>query len=63
MYSDLTKIGAKIENTGLVEDELACIIKNIDYIWHLAFQPDISSDISFDTYYSNNIQATYKLLE
>jgi nucleoside-diphosphate-sugar epimerase len=52
-----------IQNADLAEGELNDILQEVDYIYHLAAQPGISSHVSFKTYYHNNIQATFRLLE
>lgn len=58
----ITKKGVKMHNLDLVKDDLSPIIKNSDFIFHLAGQPGINSKIPLETYIRNNIMATNKLL-
>ena len=55
--------GIDVITLDLAEDNLNKLINDIDFIYHLAAQPGISAHVSFNTYYHNNIQATYRLLQ
>ncbi|MDG5800843.1 GDP-mannose 4,6-dehydratase [Marinilabiliaceae bacterium ANBcel2] len=37
--------------------------EDIDFIFHLAAQPGLSQETSFDSYFSNNVLGTYSLIE
>jgi nucleoside-diphosphate-sugar epimerase len=53
-------VGVDMQEADLADS--ADIPKDTDVIVHCAAQPGISSDVSFDDYERNNIQATYNLL-
>lgn len=59
---DLKDKGVEIKRLDLAEDSLDGELDEADVIFHLAAQPGISSDISFETYAKNNITATNNLL-
>ena len=52
-----------IKTVDLAENSLNDFVADIDFIYHFAAQPGISSHVSFDIYYRNNILATFRLLE
>jgi len=61
--SDLEKKGISILPLDLATDDISHAVKDVDFIYHLAAQPGISSSTTFGTYLKNNVIATYKLLE
>lgn len=61
---DIKKSGVKFIEGDLVDSDFSAILpRDIEIIFHLAAQPGISSNISFDEYLKNNVIATYRLLE
>ena len=60
---DLKQQGILIHPLDLVGNNLDHLVKNIDFIFHLAAQPGISASTPFSDYERNNVQATYRLLE
>jgi nucleoside-diphosphate-sugar epimerase len=61
--NQLKQRGINISTLDLAKDYLDTLFNDIDFVYHFAAQPGISSQVSFDTYYRNNIQATYRLLQ
>jgi len=61
--NQLKKNGVEFITADLAEDDLEAVVKDIEYVYHLAAQPGISATTEFDTYARNNITATYRLLE
>jgi len=60
----LAEKGIKVQKTDLRNDDLSEIItEEIDFIFHFAAQPGISATSTFDAYFSNNIQATQRMLD
>ena len=56
--------GIEIINCDLRDSNLASVLpKDIDYIFHYAAQPGISSTSTFEDYFSNNIIATKNLID
>ena len=55
--------GAELRRLDLAMDELKPAIENVEVIYHLAAQPGISAQTSFETYVRNNITATHRLIE
>lgn len=62
--------GKQLENQGvkmfyknLVSDDIKDIFKDVDFVFHLAAQPGISSSTPFEDYLNNNIIATHNILE
>ncbi len=53
----------KVFSLDLAKDDLDSVVQDIDFVYHLAAQPGISSTTDFNTYARNNIHATYQLLE
>ena len=61
---DLMKIGVEVLKKDLRDENLIEFLPNdIDYIFHFAAQPGISSSSSFEDYFSNNIIATKNLID
>ena len=52
-----------IEKDLSLPDMSDALPRDIEIVYHLAAQPGISDKVSFDDYISNNIVATYRLLE
>ncbi len=53
-----------VHRTDLRTDDLSPLItEDVDAIFHLAAQPGISSDSSFEDYYTNNVIATQRMLD
>ena len=60
----LKRIGVSIIECDLRDSNLAAILPtDIDYIFHFAAQPGISSTSTFEDYFSNNILATKNLID
>lgn len=60
----LTKKGIKIINYDLRETNLNAVLPlDVDYIFHFAAQPGISSTSTFEDYFTNNIIATKNLID
>ncbi len=56
--------GVKILKIDLRQDNLASVLPNdVDYIFHFAAQPGISTTSTFEDYFSNNIIATKNLID
>jgi UDP-glucuronate 4-epimerase len=47
----------------LAEDDLQPAVQDVDFIFHLAAQPGISTTTPFDTYVRNNLLATHRLVQ
>ncbi len=61
--ADIQSKGVHFIEADLVTSDLVSILpKDIDIVFHLAAQPGIASNVSFDDYLSNNVIATQKLL-
>ncbi|MHA2131246.1 MAG: NAD-dependent epimerase/dehydratase family protein [Promethearchaeota archaeon] len=60
---DITAKGVKIFEADLVTDDLSEIMEGVEFIFHAAAQPGISSTTLYDQYIRNNIHATHNLLE
>jgi len=61
--NQLKRNGVEFLPADLADDDLESVVKDIEYVYHLAAQPGISAATKFDTYARNNITATYRLLE
>ena len=60
----LAERGIKVQKTDLRTDALTEIIsEDTHFIFHFAAQPGISATSTFDSYFSNNIQATQRMLD
>ena len=60
----LSEKNIEVRNLDLRTDNLAEKLPNdLEYIFHFAAQPGISSACTFEDYFSNNILATQRLLE
>ena len=60
----LTRKGIKVLNIDLRYNDLSEVFtEEIDYIFHFAAQPGISSDCTFEDYYTNNILGTQRILD
>jgi len=56
--------GVKILKADLRQDNLASVLPNdVDYIFHFAAQPGISTSSTFEDYFSNNIIATKNVID
>lgn len=55
--------GVTVKHLDLAEDDVTPLLRDIDYIFHLAAQPGISASTPFGDYERNNIIATHRLLE
>lgn len=60
---EISAKGVQILEIDLVSDDLSDVVKNVQFIFHLAAQPGISSTTAYEEYVRNNLNATYKLLE
>lgn len=60
---ELKNIGLEVKELNLVNDNLSQLVQNVDFVFHLAAQPGISSATPFIDYEQNNIYATYRLVE
>lgn len=54
--------GLHLHEIDLATDELSAAVGDADAVFHLAAQPGISSETSFEEYERNNVVATYRLL-
>jgi len=61
--NDIKAKGIKFLRRDLSEDSLTSAVEGVEVVFHLAAQPGISTNVSFETYMKNNVTATYKLLE
>ena len=60
----LTSKGISIIKQDLREDNLSTVLPtDVDYIFHFAAQPGISSTSTFEDYFTNNIIATKHLID
>ena len=60
----LTSKGISIIKQDLREDNLSAVLPtDVDYIFHFAAQPGISSTSTFEDYFTNNIIATKHLID
>jgi len=60
----LTEKGIELHKLDLRYDDLSWIItEDVDYIFHFAAQPGISTSSTFEDYYSNNVFATHQILK
>ncbi|NVM35893.1 MAG: GDP-mannose 4,6-dehydratase [Candidatus Lokiarchaeota archaeon] len=60
---EITSKGVQIFEADLVTDDLSKIVEDVEFIYHLAAQPGISTTIPYEKYVRNNLNATYYLLE
>src|SRR6478609_1156186 len=60
----LKKKGIDFIETDLrYADQYNSLPKDIDYIFHFAAQPGLSATAAFDDYLSNNVNATFELVQ
>ena len=59
----LKEKGVNFIEVELMEADLDKIVSGIDYVFHLAAQPGISSAVPFSAYERNNILATHRLVD
>src|SRR5690554_1888818 len=60
----LVEKGTKIIEADLKDDKTYTLLDtNFEYIFHFAAQPGISSAVSFEEYFENNVLATQKLIQ
>jgi len=57
-----TAAGAEIVRLDLATDDLREALRGVEAVFHLAAQPGLSSQTSFDDYVKNNVTATGRLL-
>ncbi len=57
------KAGVRIVEADLARDKLGPVFSDAGFVYHLAAQPGISSDVSLGMYVRNNIVATHQALE
>jgi UDP-glucuronate 4-epimerase len=55
--------GVHLDSRDLAVDEVGTLMGEVEYVFHLAAQPGISSSTPFDAYLRNNIVATHRLME
>ena len=55
--------GAKLFEMDLVGTDLSEAVDGVNYIYHLAAQPGISSKVPFENFVRNNVYATQNILE
>ncbi len=55
--------GARILELDLAESDLAPAFDGVEAVYHLAAQPGISADTTFEDYLRNNVVASQRLLE
>lgn len=55
--------GVEVRELDLATAELTDVTAGVDFCFHLAAQPGISATTSFDSYLTNNVVATARLLE
>ena len=60
---EISAKGVKIYETDLATSDLSDIIEGIEFIFHAAAQPGISSTTPYEQYVRNNLDATHNLLE
>ncbi|MFA6981646.1 MAG: NAD-dependent epimerase/dehydratase family protein [Patescibacteria group bacterium] len=60
---DIRNKNVKLLELDLSEAALSDAVSDADFVFHLAAQPGISADTTFDIYLKNNFLSTYKLLE
>lgn len=54
--------GAEMVRLDLATDDLASVARDTEAVFHLAAQPGLSSETTFDDYVKNNVVATGRLL-
>ena len=59
----IKSLGVETKRVDLSTDNLDGVVTGFDVIFHLAAQPGISSQVSFETYLQNNFVATQRLIE
>lgn len=60
---NFTDSGGVFHKLDLLNQDLFSINNDFDFIVHLAAQPGISENITYDTYENNNVKATFNILE
>jgi nucleoside-diphosphate-sugar epimerase len=60
---DISAKGVRIYEVDLATGDLTDIIKGVEFIFHAAAQPGISSSTTYEQYVRNNLHATHNLLE
>ena len=59
----IEKVGTDFKMLDLAQAKLEPHLETAEYVFHLAGQPGLSSEVSLETYSRNNISATHRLLE
>lgn len=54
--------GAELLTLDLAQDDLQPAIDGVEFVYHVAAQPGISTTTTFETYLRNNVVATHRLL-
>jgi nucleoside-diphosphate-sugar epimerase len=60
---DICDKGVNFFTADLVRDDLTEVLEKVEVIYHLAAQPGISASTPFESYLTNNILATRRLLD
>ncbi|MFX0037108.1 MAG: NAD-dependent epimerase/dehydratase family protein [Candidatus Hermodarchaeota archaeon] len=60
---EISAKGVQIFEKDLAIDNLSTIVEDVEFIFHLAAQPGISTKTPYEHYIRNNINATHNLLE
>lgn len=60
---DISAKGVKIFELDLATDKISEIINGVEFIYHAAAQPGISTSTPYELYVRNNLHATHNLLE
>ena len=59
---DIEATGVKLYRLDLANDELASVLQDVEFVFHLAGQPGISATVPLADYIRNNIVATQRLV-
>lgn len=60
---EITSKGVHFVEADLVTDNLSKVTEGVEFVYHLAAQPGISSKTPYEKYVRNNLHATHNLLE
>ncbi len=59
---DLKRKGVSIHKLDLAKDDIKSVLTDVEFVYHSAAQPGISTTTPFESYLKNNVIATHRLL-
>ena len=59
---DVKRKGVPIHKLDLAKDDIKSVLADVEFIYHSAAQPGISTTTPFESYLKNNVIATHRLL-